>query len=620
MLDRYDQDLLLDYLEGELDADRHADIDTMLAEDPQLAGLLSEMAMDRAALRALPQAQAPADLVHDVTQTLERRMLLDGPVEDTGPIPLARGLANEPRSISWGRVVGLTGLAASVALAAAVVVITLDDPLERTANEFASSTVEEESEQADDSTAAEVADLNSTAAESLAGALEHAKPGFSPDKLPSRALAQDDKPDVFDDARLALIEPGSRANTITRAVDPTSPALELSRDANNTPVVRRATAAITAIQPRQQLVLFTESPETTRDQLVDFCIANGIAIVEAEQPLAQQEGLAFAATLEADAAQDIANSEHYALLLDESQLDTLMLSLNTEAAIKPSRAGKGSVFSNQAALLTDLPDNTTAYTHPAERLSEPLAEQLNTAPLAADAAIDEQAGQQAVELRLPLDLGSPYANSRNAYNLSAKKQQTSYNRFEQKDTHVDNANAIDPPADKVKERITDLDAAKQEKLDKSLNKLAKPTTPDPQPETNQAREREQGTEPNAINDVAPEDEQLYKSVTPQIDPTRGNWLAAHLPLADTAPLLLHWRTEQSINPTKLVPVMIKRAELTEVNALRVQQQVELAERKDQPAAESEAVDKQAAEQSDDESAEADAANPPVESAPTEPTE
>ena len=49
MLDRYDQDLLLDYLEDELDADRRAQLDKMLAEDPQLAGLLHEMALDRAA-------------------------------------------------------------------------------------------------------------------------------------------------------------------------------------------------------------------------------------------------------------------------------------------------------------------------------------------------------------------------------------------------------------------------------------------------------------------------------------------------------------------------------------------------------------------------------------------
>jgi len=67
-------------------------------------------------------------------------MLLDESLGQTGPIPIARnrGLPSEPaRGRGWGRVAGLTGLAASVAIAAGVVVYMLEYPLQQTANRMA---------------------------------------------------------------------------------------------------------------------------------------------------------------------------------------------------------------------------------------------------------------------------------------------------------------------------------------------------------------------------------------------------------------------------------------------------------------------------------------------------
>lgn len=572
MLDRYDQDLLLDYLEGELDEDRRAPLDAMLAGDPQLAALLNEMARDREALRSLPQAEAPADLVHDVTQTLERRMLLDDTVDDTAPIPISRAMAGEPtRSISWGRVVGLTGLAASVALAAGILVITFDDTLQRTANEFADSTSAGEEVDAIAEAVADEAVIGSEALEGLA-ALD------SPDGtgLPgpgSPVAPETDHPGTGIGESVARHNPSP-----TPGIDP-APELSIEAPAGDDVSLDHlafgSPAAISVIQPRQQLVLLSESPEISREQLFEFCVANGIPVVKPDQLSHNATGDvdddAAGAAL-ANAGEDAPLAD-YALLINESQLDTLMLSLNNDVNLEPKRAGKASLISNQAALLEDLPEGAYAYrpnnTRAALDGNDPADEQ---ADLEETNRLYEQQAQQAIQLRSP-DLGSAYNNTRNAYNLQSQQQagyaqqRKSYAPDQQAAApeSPDEPNTTNHLAEGPQAERSEADRGEQpprERIDKAAE--AEELTPDSDSDEAHRNTEQTGVEP----------QQLQR----RIDPSRGNWLSAHLPVADTTPLLLPWREGQTDRPTKLVPVKIKRAEPDKVNSLRVRQQAEYASR------------------------------------------
>lgn len=595
MLDRYDQDLLLDYLEGELDAGRRVQLDAMLAEDPELAALLHEMARDRDALRSLAQAEAPSDLVHDVTNTLERRMLLDDAVDETAPIPLSRGraLAGEPtRSISWGRVVGLTGLAASVALAAGILVITFDDTLERTANEFAASTpadteeVDEESAVVDDA-------IDETVAEGIAARVQPDHTDGAPGIVPK--LATDPPADLL----AGIDNAHGRTPAAPEATPDLGPIADSAGGQPTETLALRSTAAISAIQPRQQLVLFSESPEVSLEQLIEFCVANGIPVVEPDQQARVAEnrdlqfnpdpGLAEDVNEDTQADEPIAD---YALLINETQLDKLVQDLNDNVAIDPSKLGKGSLISNQAALLADLPE--AAYR------SDPVDQDVNRANVKDVAAGSEQqntfTAQQAIQLNSP-DLGSPYANTRNAYNLQTQ-QQAGYSQplapltatrdsegarasvggnsgvatAPQPEAELAAPNSVDRESDKSLAEADRVDSAKEKLKDDAAEQKAQDKI--------EATRRKRS-----------------------IDPTRGNWLSAHLPVADTTPLLLDRRANHTDQPTKLVPVMIQRAEPDKVNTLRLRQQVEYANRGNRAVTEAEGGAKEAAEVTDSERAE-----------------
>lgn len=616
MLDRYDQDLLLDYLEGELDADRRAQLDVKLVEDPQLAALLDEIARDRDALRSLPQAQAPTDLVHDVTNTLERQMLLDDTVDDTAPIPLSRGraLAGEPtRSISWGRVIGLTGLAASVALVAGILVITFDDTLERTANEFAASSP---------------TDVEMDEASAIAE-------GANTDETSLEGLAALDKPDHTDGPPA----PGSVSGPITDPTADASDAVRSSTPGTNDPrgdtpginslaggagfegtgdqpvetLALRSAAAISAIQPRQQLVLFSESPEVSLEQLFEFCVANGIPVVAPDQQarVAQangsarfrpEPGLDNNVSADGQSAEPIAD---YALLINESQLDSLVQSLNDNVTIDPKKLGKGSLISNQAALLTDLPEGTLRDNSADGNVNQAL-------PKDATAVAKEQelfAGQQAIQLNKP-DLGSPYANTRNAYNLLVQ-QQASYSQPRAPlsankslgvgEDEAGDTRAAQPETQPNADMIADLETVK------------------PLAEADRGATAEEELKDGLAEQKA-QDDRDFEQRKRSIDPTRGNWLNAHLPVSDTTPLLLDRRANQIDQPTKLVPVMIQRAKSQKVNTLRQRQQVEYASRGDRAKADVEAEPRESVKETEP----ADVAEPveaePLEAEPVKPAE
>lgn len=577
MLDRYDQDLLLDYLEDELDADRRAQLEGMLAEDPQLAALLNEMAKDRAALRSVPQAEAPAGLVHDATHAMERRMLLDDTAEETGPIPLSRGraLATEPtRSVSWGRVVGLTGLAASVALAAATLVIMFDDPLERTANELADNSPTETDKANVDSLIGDL-DRAESAVDSPA-ALNQPDPT---DGSPTPALAAIPWPaDQFDES-LALAEDSHR-EARSQPGDALGPGI--SREAAQGPLAQisasRPTAAISAIQPEQQLVLISDSPEVSLEQLVEFCVDNGIPVVQPDPignrpnglapfDLAEQAPFAPNAERQANADDDVAD---YALLINESQLNALVTNLNS-INIDPTRAGKASRFSNQAALLTDLHANMDeSPLHDRERsaLADPEpAEDAHPSITQQPEHVEQQPTRQ---LRSP-DLGSADANRRNAYNLKTQ-QQLRYNQQAPLTAAKPSPPVlVDPQQDLAKSDTAQPNReATLREADKIAHKERAGSNGAGQPDRAQADE-EAADEADAI-----ELEKVKRDLV--VDPARGNWLSPHLPWANTTPLLLSWRGPQVDLATKLVPVTIQRAEPGRVNMLLMRQQIEFANR------------------------------------------
>ena len=564
-------------------------------------------------------------------------MLLDEPIDETGPIPMSRGrgLDHEPvRSISWGRVVGLTGLAASVALAAGIVVVMLDNPLDRTAAELAASPGPEAAENDEHSALADAAAPTGAALEGV----------VAEDSTNTAALARttddaarittegtiDNPLDDADPDRLALGPEAPRPHTRTPGVPELGLPGEPEADAPLESFAFGSTAAISVIQPRQQLVLLTESPEVSLEQLFEFCVANGIPIVQPEQLARRDEAVggnfnnepaaAIGAVVEEAAGGDTQVAfDDYALLINESQLDTLVRDFNNDVTIDPGRAGKGSLISNQAAVLAELPDdNAYRYGAPPERKAIPdVQEQSDEAELVAKQRA-EFTEQQAIPLQLPKDLGSAYANTRNAYNLQQTQQRASYTQ--QDDTDAAIVERTERPAAPDADDVTGAVASEPEPVPESTKPLTDPrgieSAVTDAPELEAARDLESDTV--ARNREIP----IAKPATPgrRIDPTRGNWLAAHLPVADTTPLLLHWRDDQAQSPTSLVPVMIKRAEPDKVNTLRKRQQVELASRlrEAETQAEAETKAEDAAEQT--EPVPATEATPPADAEAAQPAE
>lgn len=121
MTDRYDENLILGYVENELSPDERSRFETMLAQDPALRELTQGLAGDRASLRAMPREQPPAEILEDVMQTLERSMLLgDARSELVTESP-------DVRRFRLGRVLAYTGLAAMLLLTGGIFLTTLTD-------------------------------------------------------------------------------------------------------------------------------------------------------------------------------------------------------------------------------------------------------------------------------------------------------------------------------------------------------------------------------------------------------------------------------------------------------------------------------------------------------------
>ncbi|GAB4109166.1 MAG: hypothetical protein Kow00105_17600 [Phycisphaeraceae bacterium] len=120
MTDRYDQNLILGYIEGELDDEQRESFEIILAHDHELRNLVAQMKLDRDALRRLGPATAPEGLLDQVMQTQERAALLGEP-DTSEPIPLNLPVNRH----KLRRVLIYSGVAAVLLLSAAIIVPTL---------------------------------------------------------------------------------------------------------------------------------------------------------------------------------------------------------------------------------------------------------------------------------------------------------------------------------------------------------------------------------------------------------------------------------------------------------------------------------------------------------------
>lgn len=110
MAKAYDENLILGYVEGDLEPGDRAKVEAQLAADPKLAALVAGMTQDCVALRAMPREAPPADLVDDVLARVERGMLLGDAVQ---PLGVEQPAA---RTFRLSRVLAYSGLAALVAI------------------------------------------------------------------------------------------------------------------------------------------------------------------------------------------------------------------------------------------------------------------------------------------------------------------------------------------------------------------------------------------------------------------------------------------------------------------------------------------------------------------------
>ncbi len=151
MNDSYDPNLILAYVEDELDEAGRERFEQQCAADPGLRQLAERMRADKLALRALPTAKPSSTLSDTATDLMEREMLLgDAPLNDpssfaaAGAVGATRTGESEARSMRLWRFVAYSGVAAAIAVAGVVVLQNLDGtPLLERAEQFATRDVEE---------------------------------------------------------------------------------------------------------------------------------------------------------------------------------------------------------------------------------------------------------------------------------------------------------------------------------------------------------------------------------------------------------------------------------------------------------------------------------------------
>lgn len=100
---------LVDLIEGQIDAERRHDLETMLIKRPELRRLVEAMRHDRAALRAMPDEFCHVDIAASVRDVLEREALLGATADaaEYAPVPIAIGSRLDRGSRSGARQLAL---------------------------------------------------------------------------------------------------------------------------------------------------------------------------------------------------------------------------------------------------------------------------------------------------------------------------------------------------------------------------------------------------------------------------------------------------------------------------------------------------------------------------------
>ena len=575
MTDRYDQDLLLDYLEGDLDPGHRAQVQQMLAADPQLAALMDGLRSDRELLRSLPREPVPDDLNVDLVQGLERRMLLDAPqVGPTGPIPIQRG-AGLPRpapGVRWGRVLGLGSLAAAVLLAAGLVFyMNQANPLSRTAMDLTHPLASPPDtppspENPNSPAAAGSTPLGdawaATAQQNATGLREHAQ---APDRPhPEMAsLALDHAASPASDAEAAPTRSSpSQARVVTEQTDPAGATIQ-------TPA-GPAFVAFASPASQQTLRIETDDPASSQEQLLQWCLTNAVPIVEPH----------IEAEADDTAAQHPDRNYEYALLIEAKQLDSLVTSLNRPAPAEPLQ---------QSATIDQ--DSTDGFAQALRSLVEDDNTQARRTPRG------EGQTTPAVSLNAPDDLGNTFRTQRNIDNTLALSDNQELARAARRDIEVfddpqhltlsddetPTADTTPPPPPEVTPGVTTSETTLLDEAPPEAAALDTITSQEivsdtegvpadgagPQETTSAGRESRRDTEghggeaPQAHGDAAVETDLGHDTTAPEdraedeeepeaasvleepqpAPPTpsrnrgrRGNWLLPQLPLAPTTPL------------------------------------------------------------------------------------
>ena len=118
MVNRFDEKMFLDYVEGELDREQKDQFESHIAEDPQLRRLVTQVQEDRRQLRQAHQESPPTELMDLADRHLERNMLLDTPLPDFNPMA-------PRRRFRLSQYIAIGSLAAMVIVSSAVVIHTL---------------------------------------------------------------------------------------------------------------------------------------------------------------------------------------------------------------------------------------------------------------------------------------------------------------------------------------------------------------------------------------------------------------------------------------------------------------------------------------------------------------
>jgi len=353
MTDRYDENLILGHVEGELTAAERSAFERQLADDAELRHLVADMAADRAALRSLRGERAPTGLVDAAIGHLERRMLLDtdAQAEDStvlaGPIPIRAAAQRRPTAKRW--LAGLS-IAAVLAVSGAVMWQTLVVPeesvtqlaMEDTTSRISPATPEPAAldraarETHRDEPAETVAPVESTA---KADAEPAPPPEPEPAPIDPIATLAEGGSAMDEYAERSLTHPRSRQQAVSPAAPPTAVAAPATGFDDAMAKARGAvgpspTMMQTQPDPQWRVRVATRSNTDAEQQVMRWALSNDAQVIEppTARPPTEDTRAMRSMALNEEAKDADAATQTVIVELAEPQIDALVAYLNTRNA------------------------------------------------------------------------------------------------------------------------------------------------------------------------------------------------------------------------------------------------------------------------------------------------